>query len=163
MSFGRATAVRFITDDQALRVGVVLDHEHRDVDLTGDRLGMRLLDALVLGMLDAHAAFRAPDGTPWPALARSTRRRKGHSLIGVHTGRTRITDPDLYRAMPRQILEREAWWYVPRAHPRWPQLHGWQNGIPASHVPARRLLGWTRGAQDQARRLIRQAAFQAGS
>ena len=140
---------------------MILDHEHRDVDLTVDRLGERILDALVLGMLDAHAAFRTPDDTPWPALARSTTRRKGHTLIGVHTGRTHITDPDLDRAMPRQVLKREAWWYVPRDHPRWPQLHGGQNGIPESPVPARRLLGWTRGAQDLVKELIRRAEFEA--
>jgi hypothetical protein len=155
--------MRFFRDDEELRVGLVLDDEPDDVDLTEDRLGARILDALVVGMCDAHAASCAPDGTPWPSLARSTIRRKGHAVIGIARGRTHITDPNLYRTMPRTIAARAAWWYVPRSHPRWPQMHGWQNGNPGVIMPARRLLGWTQGAKDLARQLIRAAVFQAES
>jgi hypothetical protein len=123
--------MRFLCEHEELRVGLVLDDEPDAVDLTEDRLGARILDALVAGMSDAHAACCAPDGTPWPPLARSTIQRKGHAVIGIASGRSHITDPDLYRAMPRTIAAREAWWYVPRSHPRWPQMHGCRMEIPA--------------------------------
>jgi hypothetical protein len=154
--------MQFVTDDQDLAVGVILDREHPAVDLTADGLGVACLDAAVAGMLSAHEARSAPEGRRWAPLARSTVAQKGHRLIGIDTGRSGLLDPQLYLAGPRDLQPREAWWSFPTGDRRlfW-QAHGWQNGNLRTHCPARRLLGWSRAAQDECRRLIARAEFAA--
>jgi hypothetical protein len=147
--------MRFVTDDDQLRCGLLLDTEDPRVDLTAGGLGDDLLDALVQGILEAHVRRRAPEGDPWPALAARTVRRKGHSLIGVHSGRTHLLDPLRYLSGDRQITPREAWWSVSTVDRQiWKITHGWQNGNERNHCPARRLIGWSPAACDFARRAI---------
>jgi hypothetical protein len=150
---GRLT-MQFVTDDDELCLGVILDREHPDLDLSRNDLGNRCLDLAVQGMVDAHRFASAPDGSPWAPLKRSTVRRKGHPVIGVETGRTGLLNPRLYQSAPRDLTAREAWWIFPLGDTR-DIAAGWQRGTGRS--PARRLIGWTREAQDQARRLIAQA------
>jgi hypothetical protein len=162
---------RYLVDHDGLRVGVVLTSEHRDVDLTtrrsdGSTLGDALLDEVVAGMLTAHERAESPEGHPWQQLAASTVRQKGHSLIGIHTGKSGITDPVVYIRGDRVIKAREAWWLFP--HQRTPSgvdlhdiCHGWQNGVPRNNMPPRRLIGWTRDAQREADRILREADFHA--
>lgn len=154
--------MRCVTDDDGLKVGVVLDTEHDQVDMTTGQLGDRLLDAAVQGMLDSHSRYRAPDGTPWAALKRSTVRRKKHAVIGVASGKSHLTDPDTYLSAPRLVEAREAWWiFPPVPERRWKQAHGWQHGVDANRLPRRALLGWTAAAEELARRLVVQADFAA--
>ena len=85
--------MRCETDDIILRAGVILDREHPDLDLRQDDLSDSLLDLLVQGMITSHSSTMAPDGTPWPPLARSTVAHKHHGLIGLCTGRTHPLGP----------------------------------------------------------------------
>lgn len=154
--------MQFLVDDEDLEIGLVLEEEHPSVDLTRDRLGERILDLAVSGMLDSHARFQSPEGDAWPPLARSTARAKKSTLIGVRTGRSGITDPATYRAAPRDYRAREVWWAFSTLDLHlWKIAHGWQNGNPRNHCPARRLIGWTPAAQEAARELVRDADFAA--
>jgi hypothetical protein len=156
--------MQFYTDDDNLRAGVRLnDRDHKDLDLTRGGLGRQLLDCLIGGMLDAHACACAPDGTPWAPLRDSTVRRKGHSHIGIDSGRTHLLDPTTWtRDILRSVTSREAYIEFPRQDRRWGQVHGWQNGHPLTRVPARKLIGWTRAAQADAQQLLTEATFRAG-
>lgn len=154
--------MKFYTDDDRLRIGVLLDRrEHPKVDLTADGLGDRILDAALLGMLDAHARTETPEGKPWPELARSTVRRKHHAAIGVDSGKTHFLDPWTWQRLPRVINRRECWIEWPRSDKRWPQCHGWQNGNPTSSVPARRVMGWSTSAIQAVNDLLEEASFRA--
>lgn len=150
-----------LTDDAELKVGIVLDREHPDVDLTQDRLGEQCLDCAVAGILDAHTARCAPDGTPWAPLARSTVKRKKHAIIGIDTGKSHLLDPSTWTRMDRSIKPREAWLIFPPGDARRDIVHGWQNGHELNDVKARPLLGWTEDAEEDAEALVKEADFRA--
>jgi hypothetical protein len=93
-------------------------------------------------------------------LKPSTVKQKGHAVIGLASGRSHLTDPATYRDAPRDILPREATWKFPDGDTR-DIARGWQLGDGRRGRPARKLVGWTRAALDQADQLLRAADFAA--
>ena len=110
-------------------------------------------------MTEAHARRQAPDGRPWPPLAVSTVRQKGHANIGVRTGQ--LLDPLLWEAGKYLIAPRRATWSHPyAAFPSsrdYGKLLGFHRGDPARNRPPRPLLGWSARARDAAAALIQEA------
>jgi hypothetical protein len=148
--------LRFLTDDAALEIRLELDTEPEDLDLTAAGLGEQLLNVALEGMLGAHEKAESPEGTPWPELAASTVRQKGHATIGYHTGRTHLLDPQRWQTAPRDITTRSASWTYPNDATRG-QAQGWQQGNERNRMPARRIVGWTEHAQEECRRQVAEA------
>jgi hypothetical protein len=158
--------VKFYTDDQQLRTGVLLDARDGQIDLTDGRpsLGDRILDEAIVGMVEAHTRCETPGGKLWPELARSTVRKKHHAVIGIDTGRTHFLDPATWTntsVLVRTIKAKECWVQFTKGDKRWGQCHGWQNGCGENNVPARQVMGWSTQAIQAVSELLKQAKFEA--
>jgi hypothetical protein len=150
--------VRFEVNEQDLSLTFALDQEPAGLDLTRAGLGSRILDAAVEGMLAAHARRQSPDGRPWPPLAASTARQKGHADPGVRTGA--MLDPLLWVAGRHTVGPRRATWQHPAAATGGREkgkILGFHRGDPRRRQPPRPLLGWTAQARAEAEELIRAA------
>ena len=122
-----------------------LDLTDEQVDLSRDQLGERLMDAALTGVRECLARQSGPDGEGWPPLEPATIRAKGHSQIGVRTGRM-VDSLNSAGGVTRVDRDRATW--EPRRSLRG-QIEGFNNLRP--------LIGWTASARAEARRILAEA------
>lgn len=138
--------MQFLADDDELSITLELDGE--PADLIAEDLGEQLLEFAAQEMHAAAVNERSPSGEAWDALAAATVRRKGHGLIGMQTG---AMVGDLLNGQT-VVGERSATWSYPRGE-TYARTHGFHNG--GNGRPARRIVGWTAEAKENARLALR--------
>lgn len=146
--------MRLDVDHQTLSIILTLDGEPADVDLTADELGEGILDLAVEEMLNHVQSGRSPHtGGAWPPNSETTKRMKGHGLVGYRTGR--LLDPSNWTEAARDVTPRSAVWTW--AGPDY-GTH-FHNG--GDFTPPRHIVGWTAAAEAQVRAIL-DAASAAG-